>query len=342
MGNCLHPADSFSISDENWSNSTTEEEYPAMWNDSYWTDDYDFTELDAVAPCRSCTLLNESSLPFYVLASALGIAASAAVLFALLRPLIYWPLCPGRQILIQLAVGSALFSIMVPLLVPGLSGTRNTYLCHLAHLICYGSAFAQALLIGFHACLGPKLGTGQVPGLTLGLTVGLWGVAVLMGLPATLASDTSNGFCTLAFRQNILRFMHAAASFATFTLLPLGLLGAKGLKKVLDRGPCPWVDVLWFWFIFWWPHGVICLWDSLVRSKFLVLSSCLVQQALDLLLHLTEALAILHCVATPLLLALFCHQATRTPVPSLPLPGGQSSHPGTLGGKSQLSSQLPT
>lgn len=326
--------DSSSVSGENWSNSTFEEEFRAVWNDSYGTGDYDYTELDSVAPCRSCILLNESSLPFYVLASALGIAASAAVLFALLRPLIYWRLCPGRQILIQLAVGSALFSIMVPLLVPGLSGAHNTYLCHLAHLVWYGSAFAQALLIGCHACLGPKLGTGQVPGLTLGLTVGLWGAAVLMGLPVTLASNTSNGLCTLAFSQNILRFMHVAASFAIFTLLPLGLLGAKGLKKVLGRGPCPWVDVLWFWFIFWWPHGVLCLLDSLVRSKFLVLSSCPVQQALDLLLHLAEALAILHCVATPLLLALLCHQAARTFVPSLPLPGGQSSHLGTLGGKS--------
>ena len=74
--------------------------------------------------------------------------------------------------------------------------------------------------------------------------------------------------------------------------------------------------------------------DSLVRSKAIVVSTCPAQQALDMLLDVAEALAILHCVATPLLLAWVCYQATRTSPPSLPLPTTQTSHLDTLGGKS--------
>lgn len=334
MGNCLQRVDSSSFTGDNSSNFNFEDEFLIDWNNSYGPGDYNYTGLEAAAPCRSCKLLDESSLPFYILASVLGILASTAVLFAFLRPLFYWQLCPGRKILVQLAVGSTLFSISVPILAPGLSGVHDTHLCHLAHLVWYGSAFAQALLLGCHACLGPILHTNHVPGLTLGLTVGLWGVAILLGLPITLTSDTSNGLCTQTFSQDILQFMHAAACFAIFFLLPLGLLGAKGLKKVLDREPCPWIDILWVWFIFWWPHGVLRGLDSLVRSKFLVLASCPAQQALDLLLDLAEVLAIMHCVATPFLLALFCHRATRASMPSLSVSARQSSHLDTLEGKS--------
>ncbi|XP_054419346.1 atypical chemokine receptor 1 [Pteronotus mesoamericanus] len=319
MGNCLQRVDS-SFTGGNSSNITFEDEFWIGWNNSYGPGDYNYAGLEAAAPCHSCKLLDESSLPFYILASILGILASTAVLFAFLKPLFYWQPCPGWKILVQLAVGSALFSISVPILAPMLRGAHNIHLCRLAHLVWYGSAFAQALLIGCHACLGPILSTNQFPGLTLGLTVGLWGVAILLGLPVTLTSDTSNGLCIQIFSQDILQFMHAAVCFAIFILLPLGLLGAKGLKKILDRGPCPWVNVLWVWFIFWWPHGMLRGLDSLVRSKILVLASCPAQQALDLLLDLAEVLAILHCVATPFLLALFCYQATHTSMPSLPLP----------------------
>ncbi|XP_008062741.1 atypical chemokine receptor 1 [Carlito syrichta] len=324
MGNCLHRVEP-SRSIQNHSSQLVLEDY--FWNysntedDFYATLDYD-TSVKAAAPCHSCSLLDSSSLPFFLLASVLGILASGAVLFALLRPLFHWQLCPGRPVLAQLVVGSALFSIVVPILAPGLGSTPSSVLCNLGYCVWYGSAFAQALLIAGRACLGPKLAAGQNPSLTLGLTVGLWGVATLLALPVTLASGTSGGLCTPMYNrdQQALQFTHAAACLAIFVLLPLGLLGAKGLKKTLGRGPGPWVDILCSWFIFWWPHGVLLGLDSLVRFKLLLLSTCLAQQALDLLLQLAEALAILHCVASPLFLALFCHQATRTSLPSLPLP----------------------
>ncbi|KAB1260388.1 Atypical chemokine receptor 1 [Camelus dromedarius] len=304
--------------------------------------DYNLSDLEAAAPCHSCTLLDHSSLPFFILASVLGILAGGAVLYALLRPLFHWQLYWDRAVLVQVAVGSVLFSIMVPIQAPGLSGAFITSLCHVAHLVSYSSAFAQALLIGCHACLGPKLDASQVPGLRLGLPVGLWGAAALLSLPVTLASDTSQGLCTLTFsgEWGVLRHINAAACFALFSLLPLGLLGAKGLKKVLGRGPCPWVDILWAWFIFWWLQGLILGLDSLVRSKALVLSACLAQQALDVLLDLAKALTMLHCVATPLLLARLCYQATHSASPTLPLSARQPSHLDALGGKSKLSSHL--
>jgi Duffy blood group glycoprotein len=311
-------------------------DYP--WNYSYDENNSleDYSMLDSAAPCHSCNLLDDSSLPFFILASVLGVLASGAVLFALLRPLFHWQLCPGWPILAQLAVGSALFSIVVPILAPGINSAHSTSLCRLGYWVWYSSAFAQALLIGCHACLGPKLGAGQTLGLTIGLTVGLWGVAALLGLPITFASDTFYGFCTLASRRGLgpLQSTHAAACFATFTLLPLGLLVTKGLKKALGRGPDPRLNILWVWFIFWWPHGVVLGFDSLVRSRVLLLPSCLAQQILDLMLHVAEALAMLHCVAAPLLLAVFYHQSTHTSLPSLPLPARGSSHLDTFGGKS--------
>ncbi|XP_004442876.2 PREDICTED: atypical chemokine receptor 1 [Ceratotherium simum simum] len=341
MGNCVHRGVQL-VPDENFSMSDLGDELWSEFNESYDMD-YNSTDMEAAAPCHSCNLLDDSSLPFFILASVLGILTSAAVLFALLKPLFRWQLCPDRPILVQLAVGSALFSLVVPIVAPGLTGVYSIHLCHLAHLVWYGSAFALALLIACRACLGPKLSAGQVPGLTLGLTVGVWGVSVLLGLPV-LDHELPQGLCTLTFSrgQGVLLAIHTAACFAIFFLLPLGLLGAKGLKKALGRGPCPWVDVLWVWFIFWWPHGLFLGLDFLVRSKSLKLSTCLAQQAMDLLLQLTDALAILHCVATPLLLALFCYQATRTASPSLPLSARQSSHPDNLRDKSLLSSRLST
>lgn len=305
------------------------------FNDSYDLN-YNYSNVEAAAPCHSCSLLDESSLPFFILTSVLGILAGGAVLFALLRPLFHWRVCPERPLLVQLAVGSALFSIAVPVLAPGLRGVQGAALCHLAHMLWYGSAFAQALLIGCHACLGPKMGRGQVPDITLWLGVGLWGMAILLGLPVTLASDTSLGFCSLMFSRShwFLQLSHAAACFAVFTMLPLTLLGAKALTKILGRGPCPWVNVLWAWFVFWWLHGVAVGLDFLVRSKALVLSTCLAQQALDLLQHLAEAVAILHCVAAPLLLALSYHQTARSSPPALPLPLTRPAPLDTQGGKS--------
>ncbi|XP_013966733.2 atypical chemokine receptor 1 isoform X1 [Canis lupus familiaris] len=331
MGNCLQQQ----AADEASTDLIFKDDFWDEFNESYELN-YNYSDMDAAAPCRSCGLLDASSLPFFIVASALGILAGGVVLFALLRPLFHWQVCPDRPVLVQLAVGSTLFSVVVPILAPGLNSVQSAALCHLAHLVWYSSALAQALLIGCHACLGPKLCAGRVPHLTLRLSVGLWAVAVLLGLPVTLASDTSRGFCSVSFSKGYrsLQILHVLACFAFFTVLPLGLLGAKALTKTLGRWPCPWVNVLWAWFVFWWPHGVTQGLDFLVRSKTLVLSTCLAQQALDLLQHLAEALAILHCVATPLLLALFYHQAARTALPSLPLPVRQPSPLHTQGGKS--------
>ncbi|XP_023372189.1 atypical chemokine receptor 1 [Otolemur garnettii] len=324
MGNCLHRVEPSLLSDEN----TSEKAFGDIsWN---YTDyeNISYDNLENAAPCHSCKLLDSSSLPFFILASILGILASTAVLFALFRPLFHWHLCPGRPILAQLAVGSALFSIVVPILGPGLSSTPSTALCRLGYYVWYGSAFAQALLIGCRACLGPKLGAGLVPGLTLGFTVGLWVAATLLALPITLGSGTAYGICTMISSRDlkVLHCIHTAICLVIFVLLPLGLLGAKVLMKAPSRGVGPRVDILWAWFIFWWPHGVLLGLDSLVRFGLWPLPNCVAQRVLDMLLDLAEALAILHCVAAPLLLALLCRQVT--------LPERWSSHPNTLEEKS--------
>ncbi|XP_021518701.1 atypical chemokine receptor 1 [Meriones unguiculatus] len=323
MGNCLHPeqvdTSELQFILDNW-NLTDED------NISY--ENLDYYSVEAAAPCHSCNLLEKFSLPFFILAGVLGMLASSVVLFAILRPLFHWQICHSRAILAQLAVGSALFSNAVLILTPGLNTARSTALCGLGSWVWYTSAFAQALLIGCYACLNPNLSMGQIRGLTLGLTVGLWGTAGLLGIPVTLASDVYNGVCTLPSSRDLeaLKYTHSAICFIIFNVLPLALLTAKGLKKSLNKGLGPWVSVLWVWFIFWWPHGIVLIFDTLVRSKIILLQSCPSQQILDVISDLAEALSVLHCVATPLLLALLCYQTTRKSLPSLSLPTRQSSH----------------
>lgn len=334
MGNCLYPVETLSL-DKNGTQFTFD-----SWNYSF-EDNYSYElssdySLTPAAPCYSCNLLDRSSLPFFMLTSVLGMLASGSILFAILRPFFHWQICPSWPILAELAVGSALFSIAVPILAPGLHSAHSTALCNLGYWVWYTSAFAQALLIGCYACLNPRLNIGQLRGFTLGLSVGLWGAAALLGLPVALASDAYNGFCTFPSSRDMeaLKYMHYAICFTIFTVLPPTLLAAKGLKIALSKGPGPWVSVLWIWFIFWWPHGMVLIFDALVRSKIVLLYTCQSQKILDAMLNVTEALSMLHCVATPLLLALFCHQTTRRSLSSLSLPTRQASQMDALAGKS--------
>ncbi|KAG8509831.1 Atypical chemokine receptor 1 [Galemys pyrenaicus] len=137
MGNCQRRVDSsvFTDMDGNLTKAALGDELWNDMNDSYGEIDYDDLGLESSAPCHSCNLLDESSLPFFLLASILGILASGAVLFALFRPLFHWQHCADRPVLAQLAVGSALFSIVLPILAPGLHGADSALLCHLAHLV---------------------------------------------------------------------------------------------------------------------------------------------------------------------------------------------------------------
>uniref|UniRef100_A0A8I6AQG3 Atypical chemokine receptor 1 n=1 Tax=Rattus norvegicus TaxID=10116 RepID=A0A8I6AQG3_RAT len=131
MGNCLHPVERFSVD-----NSRTQFTFE-NWNYSYednasyeLTDDYNLT---GAAPCYSCNLLDSSSLPFFILTSVLGLLASGGILFTILRPFFHWQICPSWPILAQLAVGSALFSISVTILAPGLYSAHSTALCNLGY-----------------------------------------------------------------------------------------------------------------------------------------------------------------------------------------------------------------
>ncbi|KAI4548800.1 hypothetical protein MG293_001130 [Ovis ammon polii] len=162
MGNCL-----YRVADDNSTKLAFKEEILNEFSEDYYPD-YNETDVEAAAPCHSCPLLDYSSLPFFILVSVLGILASGTVLYALLRPLFRWQLYQDRPTLVQLAVGSALFSIVVPILARGLSGALITSLCHLAQLVAYSSAFAQALLIGALQRLYDAWAPGRL------LTIGLW------------------------------------------------------------------------------------------------------------------------------------------------------------------------
>lgn len=294
--------------------------WPEMeMNESYYSENMNDSDMASAAPCYSCNLLDASSLPFFLLSSVLGLLTSAAFLLALLWPLFHGQRCTDWPVLAQLAMGSALSSLSLPLRAPGLSGARPVPLCHLTHIAWYGGAFTQALLIVSRACLGSRLSVSQSRYLLLGYSVGLWVTATLLGLPNALTSDSSSGYCAQSQGWGPLYSVHVAFCWCLFVMLPLGLVCVKGLQKALGKGPYPQVDVLWVWFIFWGPYGVMLGVDSLMRSRAVVLPSCQAQQVQDLLLQLAEGLTMLHCVATPMLLALACHQATRLITPALPL-----------------------
>ncbi|XP_043856716.1 atypical chemokine receptor 1 [Dromiciops gliroides] len=311
MGNCLHRAESRLQNIESWTIDGSEYDWNS-WNETFnYTDD----DVNSAAPCHSCVLLDSSSLPFFALFSALGMLGGGTLLFGLLKPLGCWHLCPGRTILAQMAGGSTLFSIVLPILAPGLNPTPGTTLCWLGHGLWYASAFAQALLLCVHACLGPKLHQSWI----LKLSLALWGVALLMALPVTLASDVSSGLCTLSFSPKVWVWsvIHIVVCIAVFFILPLGLVGGWVVWWVRGGGPRPQATVLWIWFLFWWLHAVAMGFDALVRSDALVITECFAQQTLDFLLDSAKILGVLHCLATPLLLVLFCHHVTRTPTLNL-------------------------
>ncbi|KAM9001434.1 atypical chemokine receptor 1 [Sarcophilus harrisii] len=308
MGNCLHRAGSKLQISENLTINGLEEEWDALWNDTY---NYTDADLDLAAPCRSCLLLDSSSLPFFALTSALGILAGGALLFVLLKPLVCQHLCPGRAILAQVAGGSTLFSIVLPILAPGLNPTPDIILCSVGHGLWYASAFAQALLLCVHIWLGPKLPQRWL----LKLSLTLWGLALLMALPVALASDVTTGVCTLSFSPDVWVWcvIHIVVCIAIFFILPLSLVGAWVVQRIRGGRSGPWAKVLWVWFLFWWLHAVVMGSDILVRSDALVIKTCFVQQTLDFLLDSAKILGILHCLVTPLLLALFCHYVTWPP-----------------------------
>ncbi|XP_027695900.1 atypical chemokine receptor 1 [Vombatus ursinus] len=312
MGNCLHRADSGLRNSENWTINVLDDEWDALWNETY---NYTDADLDLAAPCRSCSLLDRSSLPFFALTSALGILGGGALLFVLLKPLACWQLCPGRTILAQVAGGSTLFSIVLPILAPGLNPSPHIALCCLGHGLWYASAFAQALLVCVHAYLGPELRQSWL----LKLSLALWGVALLMALPVALASDVTSGLCTLLFSHDVWVWyvVHIVVCIAIFLILPLGLVGGWIVRRVRGGGPRPRANVLWAWFLFWWLHAVAMGFDALVRSNALVINECFAQQTLDFLLDSAKILGILHCLATPFLLALFCHCVTWPPTVNL-------------------------
>uniref|UniRef100_A0A0A6YWZ3 Atypical chemokine receptor 1 n=1 Tax=Mus musculus TaxID=10090 RepID=A0A0A6YWZ3_MOUSE len=131
MGNCLYPVENLSL-DKNGTQFTFD-----SWNYSF-EDNYSYElssdySLTPAAPCYSCNLLGRSSLPFFMLTSVLGMLASGGILFAILRPFFHWQICPSWPILAELAVGSALFSIAVPILAPGLHSAHSTALCNLGY-----------------------------------------------------------------------------------------------------------------------------------------------------------------------------------------------------------------
>lgn len=312
MGNCLYPAESGLPNPQNWTIEDLDGELDSLWNDSYQYTDED---LVYAAPCRSCTLLDSSSLPFFALTSALGILGGGALLFILLKPLACWHLCLGRIILAQLAGGSTLFSIVLPILAPGLKPIPGTTLCSLGHGLWYASAFAQALLVCVHASLDPELHQRWL----LKLSLALWGVALLMALPVTLASDVISGLCTLSFSHDVWVWcmIHIVVCIAIFLILPLALVGGWVVQRLRGGQLRPRANVLWVWFLFWWLHAVVMGSDALVRSEVLVINECFTQQTLDVLLDSAKILGILHCLATPFLLALFCHSVTSSPTVNL-------------------------
>ncbi|XP_028911322.1 atypical chemokine receptor 1 [Ornithorhynchus anatinus] len=292
MGNCLYSEASLPYNSTQTGSLRVDVDDLPMLNYSYSEEDEDFyrdLDLNLVAPCRSCHLLGPSSLPFFALVSALGLLASAALLYALLGgPARRRPPPRARALLVQQAGACALCAAVLPFLAPG--PTWPPALCQPAVGAWYAGAFAQALLVAGGAWPRPDPGRCR-PAV---LSAAAWAGSALLALPAAGSARASPGLCAVrpSGQQPGWAWALAVTCAAAFLLLPLGL----GVGWAVRRARA---DPLWAWFALWAPHGAAVGADVLVRLG-VVLPSCRAQQALDVAGDLAQALAALHCPAAPL------------------------------------------
>ncbi|NXL05826.1 ACKR1 protein, partial [Mesembrinibis cayennensis] len=283
-----------------------------MSNYSY--DDFNMTSLDYdAAPCHNeyCPLFQRVAPTFLGVTCAAAALATGALLVALAKRPHAWGWPQSRALVGQLAVGTGLFTALLPLVAVGIGqGWRlGTGLCRLTHLLWHWSLFAQGLLVGSGSC---STAWCRWDPRSRRLAVAVWAGALLLATPAALASGTGEASETSCIGRNVdvlspAYLLHLALCLCLFLLLPAALLVATLAAPWLRAGWEPGIGVSWLFFGLWVPYSVGLAVDFLLHAR-LLQPTCSTFEHFDYALGLSEGLGVLHCCLGPtaLLAAQLC------------------------------------
>ncbi|NXQ99131.1 ACKR1 protein, partial [Sagittarius serpentarius] len=283
-----------------------------MGNFSY--DDSNVTSLDYDAvPCHNqyCPLLQRVAPAFLAVTCAAATLGTGALLLALAKQPHAWGWPQSRALVAQLAVGMGLFAALLPPVAVGIGQgwQLGTGLCRLTHLLWHWSLFAQGLLVGSSSC---STAWCRWDVRSQRLAIAVWAGALLLALPAALASGTVAAPEMTCIRRSVdilapEYLLHLAFCLCLFLLLPAVLLVAALAAPQLRPGWKPGVGVSWLFFGLWVPYGVGLAVDFLLHAR-LLQPTCGTFEHFDYVLGLSEGLGVLHCCLGPaaLLTARLC------------------------------------
>ncbi|NXN91462.1 ACKR1 protein, partial [Rhinopomastus cyanomelas] len=277
-----------------------------MGNSSYDDDYYDdmtFPDED-VAPCHNqfCPHFQRVAPPFLAFACAAAILGTGAMLVALTKRPHVWSWPQSRALVVQLAVGVGLFTVLLPPVAVGIGQGwwLGMGLCRLTHLLWHWSLFAQGLLVGSSSC--STVWCRWDPQ-SRRLAVAVWAGALLLATPAALAGGTVAAPVPSCIRRSVdvlspVYLLHLVFSLCLFLLLPAALLVATLAVPGLKAGRRPGVGASWLFFALWVPYSVGLAVDFLLRAQ-LLQPTCGTFKHFDYVLGLSEGLGVLHCCLAP-------------------------------------------
>ncbi|NXT88699.1 ACKR1 protein, partial [Anhinga rufa] len=277
-----------------------------MSNLSYDDSNITFLDYDA-APCHNqyCPLFQRVAPTFLAVTCAMAALGIGALLVALAKWPHAWGWPQSRALVAQLAVAMGLFAALLPPVAVGISQGwgLGTGLCRLTHLLWHYSLFAQGLLVGSSSC--STIWRRWDPW-SRWLAVAVWAGALLLALPAALASGTVAAPETSCIRQSVdilspAYLLHLALCLCFFLLLPAVLLVATLAVPQLRAGWEPGIGVSWLFFGLWVPYGVGLAVDFLLQAR-LLQPTCATFESFDYVLGLSEGLGVLHCCLGPTVL----------------------------------------
>ncbi|NXF98427.1 ACKR1 protein, partial [Eubucco bourcierii] len=254
-----------------------------------------YKEYDAV-PCHNhyCAHFQRVAPAFLAVACAAAALGTGALLLALTKRPHSWGWPQSRVLVAQLAVGTGLFTTLLPLVVVGIrqGWQLGSMLCKLTHLLWHWSLFVQGLLVGTSsfcttwACWDPW---------SQRLAVVVWVSALLLAVPAALSSGTVAASETSCIQRSVdvlspAYLLHLA--LCLFLLLPAVLVVATVAVPQLKAG------VSWLFLGLWVPYGMGLAVDFLLETR-LLQPTCNTFQHFDFVLGLSQGLGVLHCYLGP-------------------------------------------
>ncbi|NXI95681.1 ACKR1 protein, partial [Psophia crepitans] len=284
--------------------------------DSFYNDsDYsNVTYLDyGAAPCHNqyCSVFQRVAPAFLAVTCTAATLGTGALLVALAKWPHAWGWPQSRALVAQLAVGTGLFTALLPPVAVGIGQGwwLGAGLCKLTHLLWYWTLFAQGLLVG--SSISRTIWCRWDPR-SQRLAVAVWAGALVLALPAALTSSTVAAPEASCIHRSVgvlspVYLLHLALCLCLFLLLPAALLVATLAVPQLRAGWKPGICVSWLFFGLWMPYGVGLAVDFLLHAQ-LLQPTCGTFEHFDYVLGLCEGLGVLHCCLGPaaLLAARLC------------------------------------